>query len=169
MNRKCDQCDRKATHHSVEIVDGEKIQKHLCDLHAAEQGLSVKASHLPINELLTNYIKQKAGDEPDRPKTRGLSCEVCGTTFAHFRESSLLGCPHCYQAFERPLGALLERAHEGGTHHVGKAPRRTGANEERQTVLTRMRTRLDDAVATEDYELAARLRDEIQQYESKTR
>jgi protein arginine kinase activator len=60
---------------------------------------------------------------------------------------------------------LLERAHEGATHHVGKVPHRAGAGEARQVQLTRMRKRLDHAVASEDYELAAQLRDDIRQME----
>ncbi len=163
MKRKCDKCSRPATHHSVEIVKGEKIEKHLCDAHAAEEGLSLQAVHTPINELLTNFVKLHAGVESDDDtKTAGdLVCDQCGITFSDFRESSLLGCPHCYTTFEAPLGPLLERAHEGGTHHIGKVPRRAGVAEQRQAQLSRLRRRLDDAVEAEDYELAAQLRDEL--------
>lgn len=165
MKRKCDKCDRPATHHSVEIVKGHKIEKHLCDLHAAEEGLAIKAVHTPINELLTNFVKLHSGVAPQ--SSLELTCEECGLTFSQFRESSLMGCPHCYKSFESPLGPLLERAHEGGTHHIGKVPRRAGAGEQRQAQLMRMRKRLDEAVAGEDYELAARLRDDIRRFEEK--
>ena len=164
--RKCDKCDRPATHHSVEIIKGQKIEKHLCDLHAAEEGIagvSAKAVHTPINELLTNFVKLHSGGETQ--STGELACDACGMTFSQFRESSLLGCPQCYHAFESPLGPLLERAHEGATHHVGKVPRRTGTGEQRQAQLMRMRKQLDEAVSDEDYELAARLRDDIRRLE----
>ncbi|HEX7010178.1 MAG TPA: UvrB/UvrC motif-containing protein [Phycisphaeraceae bacterium] len=164
MKRKCDHCDRPATHHSVEIVKGQKIEKHLCDLHAAEDGLSVKAAHTPINELLTNFVKLHSGGGTTQASLE-LTCGECGLTFSQFRQSSLLGCPSCYKAFEGPLSPLLERAHEGGSHHVGKVPRRAGAGEQRQAQLTRMRKRLDEAVSAEDYELAARLRDDIRRFE----
>lgn len=164
MKRKCDQCSRPATHHSVEIIKGQKIEKHLCDLHAAEEGLAVKGVHAPINELLTNFVKLHSGAAAGTAAT-DLSCSECGLTFGQFRESSLLGCAQCYKAFEAPLSPLLERAHDGGTHHLGKVPRRAGAGEQRQLLLGRMRKRLDEAVAAEDYELAARLRDDIRRYE----
>ena len=157
-------CDRPATHHSVEIVKGKKIEKHLCDVHAAEEGMAVKSAHTPINELLTNFIKVHSGGE-QAESTKQLVCENCGLSFAEFREKSLLGCPDCYKSFERPLTPLLERAHDGGTHHVGKVPRRAGAGEQRQMQLTQMRKRLEDAVASEDYEQAAQLRDEIARME----
>lgn len=163
MKRDCDKCSRPATHHSVEIQKGQKIEKHLCDVHAAEENIGVKGVHTPINELLTNFVKLHSGAAVQA--TTELRCGDCGTTFAQFRENSLLGCPACYKAFEAPLSPLLERAHDGGSHHVGKVPRRAGAGEQRQALLGRMRKRLDEAVAAEDYELAARLRDDIRRYE----
>lgn len=161
MKRKCDKCNRPATHHSVEIIKGKKIEKHLCDVHAAEEGLLVKSVHTPINELLTNFVKLHSGSGTQE----GLVCEECGLNFSEFREKSLMGCPQCYSAFETALSPLLERAHEGATHHVGKIPTRAGAGEQRQINLTRLRKRLSDAVLAEDYELAAELRDQIRQYE----
>ncbi len=167
MKRKCDRCARPATHHSVEIIQGKKIEKHLCDQHAAEEGLAIKSIHTPINELLTNFVKIHSSDEPDRP-TPGGACDNCGLTFAQFRKDSLLGCPECYKAFEQPLSTLLERAHEGGTNHIGKVPRRAGAGEQRQAMLMRMRKQLNAAVVGEDYELAARLRDDIHRFEEES-
>jgi protein arginine kinase activator len=154
----------------VEIVKGQKIEKHLCDDHAAEEGLSVKAvhaPHTPINELLTNFVKMHSGSPAGQQQE--LRCENCGLTFAQYREQSLLGCPGCYQAFEQPFGPLFERAHEGGTHHIGKVPRRAGVGEQRQLQLLRLRKRLSEAVAAEDYELAAHLRDEVRRLEEATR
>ncbi len=167
MKRKCDRCARPATHHSVEINQGQKIEKHLCDQHASEEGLAIKSINTPINELLTNFVKIHSSDEPER-RTTGGACENCGLTFAQFRKDSLLGCPDCYKAFEEPLSNLLERAHEGGTHHIGKVPRRAGAGEQRQAMLMRMRKQLNAAVVGEDYELAARLRDDINRFEEET-
>ncbi|WP_428389107.1 UvrB/UvrC motif-containing protein [Mucisphaera sp.] len=163
MKRKCDKCDRPATHHAVEVNQGQKVEKHLCDLHAAEEGLLAKPVGTPINDLLTSFVKLQA--EGEDGGTDEVRCNGCGMTFAQFREKHLLGCPQCYTDFEHQLSPLLERAHEGGTHHIGKVPRRAGASDHRQMQLMRMRQRLDDAVATEDYELAARIRDDIKQLE----
>lgn len=162
MKRKCDRCQNPATHHSVEIIKGQKIEKHLCDACAAEEGYSPATPHSSVNELLNKFIQSHSGT----PTRRDLVCEDCGLTFLQFRERSLLGCPGCYAAFEKALDPLLERAQEGGTHHLGKVPRRAGAGEQRQAQLLRMRKRLSEAVNREDYELAARLRDDINQIET---
>ena len=164
MKYKCDKCDRPATHHAVENHKGQKTEKHLCDEHAAEDGMSLHAAHAPINELLTNFIKMSGAAPAEKKPTRkrpGRSCPDCGLKFADFRDKSILGCAGCYKAFERSLLPLLERAHEGGTQHVGKVPRRSGGGEQRQLLIARMRKRLDHAIAAENYELAAQLRDEL--------
>ena len=162
MKRKCDECGKPATVHEVEIIKGQKIEKHLCDDCARSEGIPVKDSFTPINELLTNFVKMHSGSAPQKD----LVCENCGLTFSHFREHSLLGCPECYTAFDKPLGSLLERAHEGGTQHLGKTAGSSGSSEMRQQQLLHMRSRLAAAVSAEDYELAARLRDDINNYES---
>ncbi len=164
MKRKCDHCEKPATHHSVEIIKGRKIEKHLCDAHASQEGLAIKTVHTPINELLTNFVKLHSGAAATSTEVR---CEHCGLTFTEFREHSLMGCPNCYVAFKSPLAPLLERAHEGATHHIGKTPHRMHGRESelRQQKLLLLRKRLGDAVSNEDYELAARLRDEVRRFE----
>jgi len=164
LKRKCDRCARQATHHSVEIIQGQKIEKHFCDHHAAEEGLAVKSVNSPINELLTNFVKVHSGQVASQSPKAPL-CDVCGLSFNEFRKDTLLGCPDCYKAFESALSTILERAHEGGTCHIGKVPRRAGAGEQRQALLMRMRKQLNEAVVGEDYELAARLRDDIHRFE----
>ncbi len=167
MKYKCDSCDKPATVHSVDIVNGKKIEKHLCEECASDEpGMQVKASsgaHQPITELLSTFVKMHSGGEIEGPD---IKCEQCGLTYPQFHESSLLGCPQCYTAFESVLDSILQRAHEGGTHHLGKVPRRAGSSDEqRQLQLSRLRQRLDEAVEAEDYEMAANLRDEISQFE----
>lgn len=164
MKRKCDKCNRPATIRMVEVIGGKKSEKHLCDLHAAELGGATKDLHTPIDQLLTNFVKLHSGARAQQD----LVCGHCGMSFSQFREDKLLGCPHCYSAFEPMLAPLMEQAHGGATHHVGKVPRRCGPDEDRQQLILRMRKRLDDAVRDEDYELAARLRDEIVRFEEKS-
>ena len=161
---KCDNCNKPATVHLTEIKGGKKIEKHLCEQCAAQnEGLPVK-SHMPINELLTNFVMAHSGMQ----KEQALACEHCGVTWTEFRQNGLLGCAHDYTVFERELTPLLKRAHEDQTHHVGKVPTRrggTGVPVKRQVDLTKLRRELQKAVEAEDYERAAKLRDQIRQAE----
>ena len=162
---KCDNCNKTATVHLTEIKGGKKIEKHLCEQCAAEnEGLPVK-SHMPINELLTNFVMAHSGLPQ---KEQALQCEHCGMTWAEFRQNGLLGCPNDYAAFERELTPLLQRAHDGATHHVGKQPARRGGSGvpmKRHVDVARLRKELQKAVEAEDYERAAKLRDQIKQAE----
>ena len=166
MSRKCDTCQKPATVHLTEIKNGKKIEKHLCENCAAQsgEGLATGAkAHMPINELLTNFVMQHSGAQKE-----SLTCEHCGITWAEFRQNGLLGCEHDYSAFEKELTPLLQRAHEGAAHHVGKVPTRrggTGVPAKRVVDVTKLRKELARAVESEDYEKAAGLRDQIRQCE----
>lgn len=164
---KCDHCDNQATVHLIEIQGGKKVEKHLCEVHAVEEGVAVKVQNAPINELLEKFVlKHSQGGEESPAKPTAVHCESCGTTYDQFRKSGLLGCPQCYEAFERALGPLLERAHEGANRHLGKVPTHAGIDELRQQRLRQLRRELEEAVAAEQYERAAKLRDRVNEVES---
>ena len=59
---------------------------------------------------------------------------------------------------------LLENIHDE-TRHSGKVPRRAPRNSQQQTTLIQLRNELKRAVAAEDYETAARVRDKIKSIE----
>ena len=163
---KCDNCNKQATVHLTELKSGKKIEKHLCEQCAAQnEGLPVK-SHMPINELLTNFVMAHSGLA--EAKEAGTACEHCGMSWSDFRQGGLLGCAHDYQLFERDLTPLLQRAHENNTHHIGKVPARRGGSGvpmKRSVDVAKLRKELQKAVEAEDYERAAKLRDQIKQAE----
>lgn len=160
---KCDRCDRQATVHLIEIQAGQKLEKHLCEQHATEEGVAVKVQNTPI-QLLEKFVLKNAAAPTVTAQT--MTCGSCGLTYDQFRKTGLLGCPECYTAFEAALMPLLERAHEGAERHLGKVPIHAGVNEARQQRLMQLRRELEEAVAAEQYERAARLRDQVNQFEA---
>ena len=160
--KKCDLCKKLAVVHEVTNKKGVRKEVHLCEEHAREAGM-VASGHQPINQLLTQFVVTQAG------KTRATkNCSTCGMTFARFRQSGTLGCPDCYKAFEEQLSPLIERAQNGATHHRGKTPRRAGASVDRQIQIQQLVRDLDQAVAAEQYERAAQLRDRLRGLDPKT-
>jgi protein arginine kinase activator len=157
---KCDKCGRDATMHVTEILQGQKIEKHLCQQCAGEEGIALK-SQLPLSQILEELVLQTAAGK----ELAELRCESCGISFAEFRQKGLLGCPADYTAFENVLVPLVERAHEGASQHVGKAPSNAGVEERRLNELLRLRAELKAAVSDEQYERAVRLRDRIKELE----
>lgn len=142
------------------LPTGDKRERHLCETCASEQGV-VQKSAVSLNELLQTFMQaqQEARGVAD------LTCPECGITFVEFRNQGLLGCPHDYEAFSKPLRQLLQRAHAGSAQHVGKVPNQAAERIRKQHDLVRLRRDLDKAVKAEKYELAAKLRDQIAELE----
>lgn len=160
MKRECDKCGKAATVHLTEIAHGEKIEKHLCEDCAASEGITVKAN-LPISQLLEDFILQSAG----REDPSDLECDVCGLSFSEFRQRGVLGCPNDYDAFAEALDPMLQQAQEGAVQHMGKLPSRAGQGQQKQAAVLRLRAELKKAVAEEQYERAAELRDRLKEME----
>ncbi len=164
MKSKCQQCGAPATVHLTEISGGQKLEKHLCQDCAADEGIAIKAN-VPISQLLEDFILQASPGAEGSEHVED-SCPVCGITFSEYREQGVLGCPHDYDAFADELMPMIQRAQQGATQHVGKVPRRAGLDQKRQNQILRLRAELKGAVAAEDYERAAQLRDEIRSLET---
>jgi protein arginine kinase activator len=161
---KCDFCNKMAVVHEVTVRGGIKKEVHLCEHHAKEAGV-VMPGQQPINQLLTQFVIAQAGpgkaQKQKQAKIANKACSGCGLTFAHFRQNGRVGCAECYTSFETELTPLIERAQNGGTHHTGKTPRRAGSSMDRQLLIQRLLKELDHAVASEQYERAAKLRDRL--------
>jgi len=159
----CESCGkREAVIHLTEIKNNQMSMTHLCEQCAAAKG--VETAEGPPNFPLTDFLAQM-GDLTERSQSGEATCGFCGLTFAAFRETGRLGCPHCYASFEGHLRGLLRRIH-GGTQHVGKVylPSDPTASE-RAKRLEGLRCRLQRAVESEDFERAAEIRDLIRSLE----
>jgi protein arginine kinase activator len=158
----CQICNKnEATIHLTEITDGVRTEMHLCELCAQEQGIAIK-TNIPINELLSSLLAvQPADDQLSERSDKSQACPHCGFTLDQFRKEALLGCPYDYEVFEKSLLPLIEKAHNGKTTHCGKFPSRIPHDTKKQMELLNLRQQLETAVQSEDYELAAKLRDKI--------
>lgn len=156
MHYVCQSCNQaKATVHITDTMP-EKRERHLCGDCAQKDGVIVK-QHQNTNEILQQFINHKTalGESDDR------ECPKCGMTFREFQSTGQLGCPHDYEAFRSILEPLIRRAHGDATRHVGKVPCTAADTVHRQTGLVRLRRELQDAIEQENYERAARVRDDI--------
>ncbi|MDA8346630.1 MAG: UvrB/UvrC motif-containing protein [Thermaerobacter sp.] len=160
----CQECGlRPASVHLTKVVNGHVEQTHLCGTCAQQKGefqfFTDPASLL--QNLLANFVGQEQVAEP---KTE-VRCSSCGFRFSEFRETGRLGCPACYTQFRSELEPMLRRLH-GTTDHRGKLPTRRGQAFERTRRIQALRDRLQQAVQREEYETAAKLRDELKAAEA---
>ena len=155
---KCDHCEQPAVVHEVLIRNGKTTEVHLCAEHALAAGLAVPAAQ-PVAEVLLHIAKSK---QEEAARARALaSCTGCGVSFTEFRKTGTLGCSACYDSFQPMLGQVIERAQAGGTAHVGRAPKAVAEVETRRVRREKLLRDLETAVSAEQYERAARLRDEL--------
>jgi protein arginine kinase activator len=78
-----------------------------------------------------------------------------------FRSTGRWGCARCYTAFEVSMRELLRRVH-GNSRHGGRTYQAPQPElDERATILGELKERLRRAVESEQFELAADLRDRI--------
>jgi protein arginine kinase activator len=157
----CDQCrEREAVIHLTQIVNEQVTTLHLCERCAAEKGVESPGSAVktPLGSFLA--AMGKAPEQTPSPRAAD-TCQRCGATFQDFRETGRLGCPDCYRTFESPLRDLLRRLH-GSTHHLGERyAERAPSPEEAREKAADLREQLRLAVETENFELAAELRDRL--------
>lgn len=154
----CEACGQKEATINVTQVINDVVKKiNLCQDCAAANGLDANNPLAVTDVLLGLGGKKEAETEPS-----GKTCPVCHMRFSDFKKTSRLGCQACYDAFANELAPLLEAMHKG-TQHVGKAPVNSGAAADDTSRLAALKKSLDAAVASEDYEEAARLRDRLHQ------
>jgi protein arginine kinase activator len=159
---KCMFCQNVATVHLTNIVNHQGWEAHLCEHCARERNLLGDAPGPQIN--LQALVKLLATPLVSPHQEAETACPVCGQSYAAFKAEGRLGCSHDYEAFRGVLEPLLERVHRS-TVHQGKFP----VAAQRIAELEELQSRMQVAVAAEDYEQAARLRDLIRQKQAEGR
>ncbi len=152
----CDVCKQnQATVFLTQIVDGKMQKVNLCESCSKEKGVT-DPTGFALADLLLGL---GAAQEIDKGGTV-TKCPVCGFTQADFKKTGRLGCPACYDTFSEGLGGLMKGMHKGSAH-MGKVPTRMARSIERDQQLKELQRDLRKAVADENYESAAELRDRI--------
>ena len=106
-----------------------------------------------VFELLTNLLKQQ---QEQTTKKNVKTCATCGITIQEIANTNRIGCPDCYNHFKEELKPFIMNYHKS-LQHIGKSPKKINTGD--------LKKALEDAIKKEDYELAAKLRDEIKNLE----
>jgi protein arginine kinase activator len=164
----CQICGKNpAVMHFTQIVENKMSEYHLCEVCAEEKGFTESVK--PVKEkfdvaaAFADMINSMTSNEEER--VGSVQCPRCGLLYSTFKETGRLGCAECYNAFQFQLRPLLRRIH-GDTRHKGKAPARDGALVSRARQVQRLYDELQRAVAREEFERAAEVRDEIKRLEA---
>jgi len=154
----CDVCKHnQATVFLTQIVEGKMQKVNLCESCSKEKGVT-DPTGFALADLLLGLGAAQAMEGGNSVQ----KCPVCGFSQQDFKKTGRLGCASCYETFAEGLQGLLKRMHKG-TKHDGKFPARMKSEIEREQEIKTLKSDLKRAVAEENYEGAAKIRDEIKQ------
>ena len=153
----CDRCKEiEATVHLTQVVNGVVEKLHLCEKCASEAGFDLQGPVSITDILLGMGGKQEEPSEQVAEKV----CPDCHMTMSDFKKRGRLGCARCYDIYRDELGLLLKAVHRS-EQHTGKIPSHDRERVHQSQQSAALQKELAEAVAREDYEEAARLRDRI--------
>ena len=173
MNKQylCDRCHNAvATIHYKQTVNGKESRLHLCSACAAKEeslsSLSFGWESDPFDALLGSFFLPHAAPSVSR-------CPTCNQSLADVKRTGRFGCSDCYAAFEgrvdlRPFSSPKGYRGKGAPSEQKAAEEEKKAPaEQKASSLSELKQQLKDAVAREDYESAAKLRDAVRALEKK--
>ena len=171
----CEKCKKRtATVFYNENING-KIQSYsLCGDCAAK--LREKGDLQDITSMMDSFAAPFSALQNDlfggffgMPTLKTLSvakkCPRCSSQYSDIAKNGKVGCPTCYDIFRDELARTIQSIH-GTTSHTGSVPSRHRAKQARAEQLKKLKSELQEAVRTEDYETAAKLRDEVRRLEN---
>ncbi|MBL9151054.1 MAG: UvrB/UvrC motif-containing protein [Verrucomicrobiales bacterium] len=155
---KCDVCQNlEASVFFSQLIEGKLKKVNLCKVCAEEKGVT-DPTGFALADMLQGMGQETVTEKRVAPGER--VCDECGFTQSDFKKTGRFGCAHCYEVFSDGLENLLEAMHKR-TQHRGKVPQRHQIGLAQHERLGELQDQLAAAVKAEDYETAARLRDEI--------
>jgi protein arginine kinase activator len=157
----CDVCKcNDATVFLTQILEGKMQKVNLCDACSKDKGVQD-----PTGFALADLLLGIGAAEEIEKGSVTQKCSICGFTQTDFKKTGRLGCSACYHSFSEGLTTLLKAMHKG-TEHVGKLPQRAQQEMQMNDRMRMLTQDLQKAVAEENYETAAALRDQIKKLEN---
>lgn len=156
----CEECKQNEASYTISVmVGGEVTTRHLCGDCMAKMNMNIASGN--IKSLLSSILSAITGDdEQPQEQQNDVVCPRCHTTLSQFTSAGRLGCPACYEAFHEQLQPMLLQIH-GRVQHAGREPLDTREAQQQRLCQEELTRLMAQAVAREDFEEAARLRDQL--------
>lgn len=155
----CEECGKNQATVSITVTTGNGVGvRRLCPecMKKMELSLAKGDIHSFLSSILSILSNEKKDDQP------GPVCSSCGLSYAEFEHTGRLGCAQCYRDFSAQLKPMLQKIH-GRTQHAGRRPAAfvPDPKDELNAKILKLRQLMDEAVADENFEDAAKYRDEL--------
>ncbi len=189
----CEKCQKKpAAMRLTKIINNKKHVMNLCQDCARETSQQLSPALDGIGSILSGLMGFDNLWTVDAAK-QVKSCPVCGMTQSQITQNGKMGCAECYNTFLDELRPLLRKIHGNCLHKgsqpvIAQQPQKVSLEEilshavpieeqaeaaktakaaapslqaERETLHSQMK----DAIAREDFERAAQIRDRLKDLE----
>ena len=156
----CEECGKNQATVSITVTTGNGVNtRRLCPECTKKMEMSLVKGDI---QSFLSSIMSVLGKEKKEDTHSGLACSACGLSYADFEHTGRLGCAQCYRDFSAQLKPMLQKIH-GRTQHAGRQPAAfvPDPKDELNLRLMELKQKMDEAVAGENFEDAARYRDEI--------
>lgn len=178
----CEKCKtREANIQYTEVIGGVRTEHHYCSQCAKDVDFgpysAIFDGDFPLGKLLSGLLGVGTDEEEQTDTTPQILCPTCGMSYAEFIRNSRFGCADCYSVFDLLISDHMKQL-QGSDMHKGKKPERFAriqpmklpkepktpeeiGKKDPEEQIRLLEMRLKDALAREDYETAAKCRDEI--------
>jgi len=156
----CEECGKNQATVSITVTTGSGTNtRRLCPECMKKMELNLVKGD--IQSFLSSVLSV-LGSEKKTAEQPSIVCTSCGLSFAEYEHTGRLGCAQCYRDFANQLKPSLQKIH-GRTQHAGRKPKAfvPDPQDELNQRMSELRRQMDEAVAAENFEEAARLRDEL--------
>ena len=171
----CENCGRNyANVKYTKIINGQKNELFLCEECSNKLGIQNFNIPIDISSFFSDFFDEIENENlfPQILSSKKMKCDKCNLTFEEFIQTGKLGCSECYTAFETRIDPLFKNLY-GTNRHIGRLGKIENSipldGEEKESVenteIQELRKRLKKSIQEENYEEAAKLRDEIKKLE----
>lgn len=155
---KCDICKKNDAVIHIKQTRGNQITDlNLCSECAAERGIDQANPQLE-KVLETIFRSVREGKEKvSLPSERVVYCVHCGTSLSQIHKKNTVGCPFCYEIFEKELN----EKHFHDKIYKGRIPSSMEPYRVLLQEVPRLEQQLKEALEVEDYQEARRIQSQI--------
>ena len=152
----CQNCNKnEANMHMKRIINGHAAEVHLCSDCARSLGYGDAFSGVGLG--FSDFFEDLF--HKNELSASAVRCHGCNKSFEEIASDGEMGCAECYVTFFDKIQPLIHRLH-GRATHIGKKPHSENSFSPDER-LQQLKVALQSAVDNQDFELAVKLRDEI--------
>ena len=165
----CERClEKETTVHITKEAEGVTQTLALCPDCASELGFHspLDEAPFPLASLLNRLFSDPSALTPEdqdadfHDAIPDLTCPNCKLTYKEFVKSGRFGCGECYREFRTRVEHIMLKIH-GAAKHVGATPLIEYDQMHSVQREEQLKEQLAEAINSEQYELAAQLRDQL--------